>query len=301
MGKIGIIGMGHVGSDVAYTLCREKLTNHLVLIDPLKEKVLAEKLELEDSMIGWDYSIKIETQNYASLQDAEIVVISVGSQNIDNENRNSELIDNVKAVRESIPQIVASGFKGIFVVISNPCDVITKLVQEVSGFPYGRVIGTGTLLDSHRLKRVVGQYLEVSPQDVSGYVLGEHGENQFVPWSLVSVREKSMLQEIQLSSDVLYQLKEETRLGGWHIHAGKGWTSYGIASACSRLIQAIQQDENRVYPTSSYDEVEDLYIGWPTIIGRQGVIGRLPLNLLVEEKEAYQASAKEIISVYDRV
>lgn len=134
MRKIGIIGLGHVGADVAYTLCREKLVSHLVLIDKLEEKVLAEKLEIEDSLVPWDYSVKIDTQNYGTLRDAEIVIISVGSQSIDNENRNSELLDNVVSVKETIPRVVASGFKGIFIVISNPCDTITRLVQEVSGF-----------------------------------------------------------------------------------------------------------------------------------------------------------------------
>ena len=179
--KIGIIGVGHVGADVAYTLCREKLANHLVLIDQNEDKVLAEKLELEDALVVWDYKIKIETQRYASLKDAEFVVVSVGSQNLDN----SELMDNVKSVRETIPKVVASGFSGIFIVISNPCDTITRLVQEVSSFPKHRVIGTGTLLDTSRMKRVVSDELNVSPRDVEGYVLGEHGESQFIPWSQV--------------------------------------------------------------------------------------------------------------------
>lgn len=177
MRKIGIIGLGHVGADVAYTLCREKLVSHLILVDKLEEKVLAEKLEIEDSLVPWDYSVKIDTQNYGTLRDAEIVIISVGSQSIDNENRNSELLDNVASVKETIPQVVASGFKGIFIVISNPCDTITRLVQEVSGFPQSRVIGTGTLLDTSRMKRIVSQHFNVSPQDVTGYVLGEHGES----------------------------------------------------------------------------------------------------------------------------
>lgn len=301
MSKIGIIGVGHVGADVAYTLCREKLASHLVLIDPLTEKTYAEKLEIEDSLVPWDYSVKIETQNYDSLKDAEIVVISVGSQSIDNENRNSELNDNVASIKESIPKVVQSGFSGIFIVISNPCDVITRLVQEVSGFPTHRVIGTGTLLDTSRMKRVVANYFSVAPQEVTGYVLGEHGESQFIPWSLVKVEERFILKEELLTSPEQEELKEKTRLGGWEVHSGKGWTSYGIASMCARLIQAIQLDEGRVYPVSVYDEQEKLYLGYPAKIGKMGIVKRLSLELTAEESEKYHQSANEVRKTYQLI
>jgi malate/lactate dehydrogenase len=297
MRKIGIIGLGHVGADVAYTLCREKLVSHLVLIDKLEEKVLAEKLEIEDSLVPWDYSVKIDTQNYGTLRDAEIVIISVGSQSIDNENRNSELLDNVASVKETIPRVVASGFKGIFIVISNPCDTITRLVQEVSGFPQSRVIGTGTLLDTSRMKRIVSQHFNVSPQDVTGYVLGEHGESQFIPWSLVQIDGKSLLENYSLSMEEAELLKEKTRLGGWEIHSGKGWTSFGIASMCARLVQAIQLDENRIYPVSVYDEREKLYLGYPAKIGRKGISQKVDVVLTEKESDLYRSSAQAVREV----
>ena len=298
MRKIGIIGLGHVGADVAYTLCREKLVSHLILIDKIEEKVIAEKLEIEDSLAPWDYSVKIDTQNYMALRDAEVVVISVGSQSIDNENRNSELMDNVASIKETIPKVVESGFKGIFIVISNPCDTITRIVQEVSGFPQSRVIGTGTFLDTSRMKRVVSTHFKVAPQDVTGYVLGEHGESQFIPWSLVNVAEKSVLDKHLLSIEEQDALKEKTRLGGWEIHSGKGWTSYGIASMCARLVQAIQLDEGRVFPVSVYDEKEKLYLGYPAKIGRKGIAGRVELDLMPEEEEKYRLSAQAVREVY---
>lgn len=296
--KIGIIGVGHVGADVAYTLCREKLANHLVLIDQNEDKVLAEKLELEDALVVWDYKIKIETQRYASLKDAEFVVVSVGSQNLDNENRNSELMDNVKSVRETIPKVVASGFSGIFIVISNPCDTITRLVQEVSSFPKHRVIGTGTLLDTSRMKRVVSDELSVSPRDVEGYVLGEHGESQFIPWSQVRIGGEEVLTANLLSETKQDELKEATRLGGWVIFKGKGWTSMGIASMCGRLIQTIQLDEGRILPVSVFDEAEGIYIGYPSKIGREGILQRLSLELTEVEAMKYHESAETVKQTY---
>ena len=301
MSKIGIIGVGHVGADVAYTLCREKLVSHLVLIDLLAEKVHAEKLEIEDSLVPWDYQVKVETQNYSSLKDAEIVVISVGSQSIDNENRNSELGDNVASIKECIPKVMASGFSGIFIVISNPCDVITRLVQEVSGLPRNQVIGTGTLLDTSRMKRVISDHLSVAPQDVRGYVLGEHGESQFIPWSLVQVEEQFVVKNKLLTSEEEELLKEKTRLGGWEIHSGKGWTSYGIASMCARLVQAIQLDEKRVYPLSVYDEAEGLYLGYPAKVGKSGVIKRLKVVLTEAEQLKYQESAAAVRQTYQEI
>lgn len=296
--KIGIIGIGHVGADVAYTLSREKLATELVLIDLLAKKSEAERLELEDSMIVWDHSVNIITQKYEALNDADIVVISVGSQNLEVEDRNSELKDNVASLNEAIPKILASGFNGLFIVISNPCDVITRKVQELSGFEKHRVIGTGTLLDSSRMKRVLGDHFNVSPLDISGYVLGEHGETQFIPWSTIRVEDKLISDSNLLSKEQMESLKEATRLGGWDIFNGKGWTSYGIAAMCARLVQAIKYDEKRVYPVSVYDPEYNLYLGYPAKIGKDGIISRLELSLTKEEAVKYIASATAVNETY---
>jgi malate/lactate dehydrogenase len=207
----------------------------------------------------------------------------------------------VASVKETIPRVVASGFKGIFIVISNPCDTITRLVQEVSGFPQSRVIGTGTLLDTSRMKRIVSQHFNVSPQDVTGYVLGEHGESQFIPWSLVQIDGKSLLENYSLSMEEAELLKEKTRLGGWEIHSGKGWTSFGIASMCARLVQAIQLDENRIYPVSVYDEREKLYLGYPAKIGRKGISQKVDVVLTEKESDLYRSSAQAVREVYNLI
>ncbi|MBP2966675.1 hypothetical protein J8385_19045, partial [Acinetobacter baumannii] len=142
---------------------------------------------------------------------------------------------------------------------------------------------------------------KVAPQDVTGYVLGEHGESQFIPWSLVKIAEQPLVEKNLLTPAEQDALKEKTRLGGWDIHTGKGWTSYGIASMCARLVQAIQLDEKRIYPVSVYDENEKLYLGYPAKIGRKGIVERIALNLTPEEEVDYKVSAQAVREIYNEV
>ncbi|MGY3767043.1 L-lactate dehydrogenase [Vagococcus vulneris] len=301
MSKIGIIGMGHVGADLGNTLCQAGQVDELVIIDKKADKITAEALEYQDAMLSTNQTVKIFTQDVELLKDADIVVISFGSQSIDNEDRTSELKDNAASVREMIPQIVSTGFRGIFLVISNPCDVITALVQEVSGFPAHRIIGTGTSLDTNRMRRIVGQEFGVSPQSVEGYVLGEHGESQFVAWSTVRIGSQLLTDTYDVSQEKLEWMKEETRLGGWHIHQAKGWTSYGISSTAARIIQSILKDEQKIYPVSTWDKTKDIFLGYPAVIGKQGVVKRLELALTDEETAKYQKSAVKIKSFFEKV
>ena len=294
MSKVGIIGLGHVGADVAYTLCTKGQVDELVLIDKKEDKVFAEYLELNDSMMMTDVKTQIYTNDYSRLNDADIVVISVGSQSIDNEDRVSELADNAKSIQDVVPKVVASGFRGIFLVITNPCDVITTLVHRESGFPAHRVIGTGTSLDTNRMKRIVGEKLGVSGQSIGGYVLGEHGETQFVAWSTVTVGTQKLLEVADLSESELEEMKEATRLGGWEIHLRKSWTSFGIASTVSRLIQSILKDEKNIYPLSIYHEAENVHVGSPAVLGKKGIVQAISLDLTTNEKELFHQSVEKI-------
>lgn len=294
MSKVGIIGLGHVGADVAYTLCTKGQVDELVLIDKKEDKVFAEYLELTDSMMMTDVTTRIHINDYQQLSNADIVVISVGSQSIDNEDRVSELSDNAESIREVVPKVIASGFKGIFLVITNPCDVITTLVHRESGFPAHRVIGTGTSLDTNRMKRVVGEKLGISGQSIGGYVLGEHGESQFVAWSSVTVGTQKLLEFAKLSEEELEEMKEATRLGGWEIHQRKSWTSFGIASTASRLIQSILKDEKKIYPLSIYHEAENIHIGYPAILGKKGIVKSLSLDLTSKEMALFDQSIAKV-------
>ncbi len=286
--------MGHVGSDLAYTLCRENTVDTLVLIDKDDDKVYAETLELEDAMASTSSQVAIIQQDYQALSDAALIVLAVGSTDLEKEDRISELTQNAQSAKEVVPKAVASGFSGIFLVISNPCDVMTMLVQQYSGFPKHKVMGTGTTLDTNRLKRIVGKIAGVSSQSVEGFVLGEHGESQFVAWSTVRIAGEQLSELPAFAAQDLPVLKEQVRLGGWEIFTRKTWTSYGIASVASRLIQTILKDERRIFPVSAYDESKQIYAGYPHIIGRQGVIEALPLTLTQDEINEYELSAEKI-------
>ncbi|MGY3177792.1 CheY-like chemotaxis protein [Ewingella americana] len=175
----------------------------------------------------------------------------------------AELAETRAAVRQVIPQVIASGFDGVILNITNPCDVITQIIQQTSGFPHSQVLGTGTSLDTARMKRVVGEFFGFDPKSVTGYVLGEHGESQFVAWSTVRLGGRPVA-ELAGDRDVDWaQMDDRVRGGGWDILQGKGWTSFGIATATARLVDVILSDANSVYPVSAWDENLKVYIGQP--------------------------------------
>jgi len=178
--KVGIIGAGHVGADVAFSLVTQGLCDVIILLDEDEPKATSQALELRDMASLIASRVKVSANDYSELHDADVVVIAVGPKTLLREDRLEELAETRAAVREVIPQVIASGFGGVFLNITNPCDVITQIVQQVSGFPHGQVLGTGTSLDTARMKRVVGEFFGFDPKSVTGYVMGEHGESQFV-------------------------------------------------------------------------------------------------------------------------
>ncbi|MGM0123073.1 L-lactate dehydrogenase [Enterococcus sp. AZ194] len=293
MRKIGIIGLGNVGSTLAYSLVSRGVADELVLIDKKEEKAVAEQYDLLDAQVHLPQKMTITIQNYEALADADIIVFCPGKISVlaGEGGRLLELNLTSKMVEEVAPKIKASGFQGIIIVITNPCDVITTYMQKLTGFPPNRVIGTGTLLDTARMKQAVGKKLAIDSRSIEGFVYGEHGESQFVAWSTVTVGGKSLC-KLDEKQD-LEQLKEDARLGGWKIFSGKGYTSYGIATCTTALIQAIFNDALAILPVSAYDQKAGVYYGQPAIIGKTGVVKLSPCELTNEE----QAKLQESISV----
>jgi|GEM_PF-6655744 len=185
--KVGIIGVGHVGADTAFSLVTQGLCDVLVLIDENEAKADSQALELRDMASLTASRVQVIANDYAALEDAEVVVIAVGPKTLLREDRLEELAETRAAVSEVTPKIIASGFNGVIINITNPCDVITQVIQKVSRLPHAQVLGTGTSLDTARMKRVVGEFFSVDPKSVNGYVMGEHGESQFVAWSTVNI------------------------------------------------------------------------------------------------------------------
>src|SRR5471030_3363847 len=292
--KVGIIGAGHVGADVAFSLVTQGLCDVIILLDEDEPKATSQALELRDMASLIASRVKVSANDYSELHDADVVVIAVGPKTLLREDRLEELAETRAAVRDVIPQVIASGFGGVFLNITNPCDVITQIVQQVSGFPHGQLLGTGTSLDTARMKRVVGEFFGFDPKSVTGYVMGEHGESQFVPWSTVTLGGRPVA-ELAGDREVDWaKMNDAVRGGGWEILKGKGWTSFGIATATARLVDTILSDANSIYPVAAWDENLSVYIGQPAVIGKRGVVQTLQPELTAYENIAYQTSARVI-------
>ncbi|MGT2832113.1 L-lactate dehydrogenase [Streptococcus halotolerans] len=293
--KIGIIGMGNVGSALAHGLISENLADHYVLIDPKEEKVRADQIDFQDAMVNHSGFAKITINDYAALADADVVVSALGNISLQH-NAGEDRFAEFDLMQEQVPQVATSlkgsGFSGVLVVISNPVDAVSALYQALTGFPKERVIGTGTLLDTARMKRVVSDRLGVNPKSVSGYNLGEHGNSQFTAWSQVTVKGQSIANFF--SKEELEEMSVASMKGGHTVFYGKGYTSYGIATTAIRIIKAILSDAQEELVVSSYQEEFGTYVGYPALIGRGGKVGHVQLSLTDSEITQLQVSANLI-------
>ncbi len=295
--KIGIIGMGHVGSTAAHYIVACGFADDLVLIDKNEKKVNADATDFEDAMSNLPYHTNITVNDYAALKDADVIISALGNiklQDNKNDDRFAELPFTSAAVKSVGKKIKDSGFNGIIVDISNPVDVITSIYQEITGLPKDLVLGTGTLLDSSRMKRAVAKELSIDPRSVYGYNLGEHGNSQFTAWSTVRVLGKPITEIAKQRGLDLNKLDKAAREGGFNVFHGKKYTNYGVATAAVHLANTIITDARTEMAVSNYREELNTYLSYPAIVGRDGIIERLNLQLTDEEKEKLQTSANFI-------
>lgn len=292
--KIGIIGDGHVGSTVAHYIVTNGFANDLVLIDKNEAKVNADAIDFREAMPNLPFHTNITVNDYAALKDADVIISALGNIRLNDgakEDRFSELAYNSEQVKSVAAKIRDSGFNGIIIAITNPVDVITSLYQQITGLPKKHVIGTGTLLDSARMKRAVAEKLNLDSRSVTGYNLGEHGNSQFTAWSTVRALDKPLTELAKERHLDLDALDNEARHGGYTIFKGKGYTSYGVATAAVRLANVVLSDAHTVLPVSNYRKDYDSYLSYPVVVGRDGVLDDVSLNLTDEEKEKLQNSA----------
>ncbi|MFC6170285.1 lactate/malate family dehydrogenase [Loigolactobacillus jiayinensis] len=297
MRKIGIIGLGHVGAALAYTLVTKGIADELVLIDRNDQVAHGEKLDLEDTQAGLTTHTQIIIQDYWQLRDADIVVIAAGNISIFDSGVNiqqAELRVASQIIAEAAPQIMLSGFNGILLNITNPCDVSTTYLQRLTNLPHQQVLGTGTLLDTMRMRRAIAEELSISPKDVSGYTLGAHRKAQFTAWSTITVGTQPIKHALAQHCTDLVALEKAIHDRAWQIIDGKGFSSYGIAGATITLIQAIYSDAHVTLPVSSWNTDHQLYIGQPTMIGRTGALRVVDIDLPQEEQAAFNHSASYI-------
>ncbi len=294
MRKVAIIGLGHVGATVAYTLFTHGIADTLLLLDKNQAKVEAEYNDLRDTLARNDYHVNVIMQDWNQLKDCDVLVTAFGdiAATVKTGDRFAEFGINSKNAKEVGKQIKDAGFKGVLLNISNPCDAISTILQETTGLSKKQVFGTGTFLDTARMQRIVGEALNEDPRNVAGFVLGEHGASQFTAWSTVSVNGKSAKELFTKEQEE--KLSAQPNKNSMKVAFGKGYTSYAIATCAVRLIQAVFSDARLFAPTSVYLDEVQTYIGYPAIIGKDGVEKVVKLQLTSQEDEKLNESAEII-------
>ncbi len=295
--KIALVGCGMVGMSFAYAMLNQNICNELVLIDINKERTKGEAMDLSQGLPFAPTSMTIYSGDYSDCSNADVVVICAGAPQLPNETRRDLLQKNYKVFKSIVNPIVESGFDGVFLVASNPVDIMTQLVYELSGFPSGRVLGSGTSLDSARLRHSMSDYFKVNPRNVHAYVIGEHGDSEFVAWSQASVSVKRLDEMVPLYAnlyDDMDKIAVEVRDSAYEIINAKGATYYAIGMVLARLTRAILFDENSIFSVSAYLKGEygekGIYIGVPSIVNRCGVRQVVEMKLSDEEQEMFKRS-----------
>lgn len=294
-----IVGTGNVGSSIAYALLNQRTAvKELVLTDINSEDAKGEVMDLSDALAVAPSYLKLKAGDYNDAKDADICIITAGANQKSGETRTDLVKKNAKITKEIVEAVMNSGFDGIFLVVSNPVDTLTFLTYKYSGLAPERVIGSGTVLDSARLRYDLARKLDVHPKSVHAYQVGEHGDSEFALWSLATVGGEKI--ERLVSKTDRTQIELDTRNRAYEIIRKKGATYYGIGACVTQIVNCILNDEKRVLSVSNYDDNNEIYDGFPAVVGRNGIERRLELPL--DEKEAIklQRSANAIKAVIQK-
>lgn len=304
--KVVIIGAGHVGSHVGSSLMMMNVVDELVFIDIDEKKAHAHALDLYDSVSSLNENISVKVGGYEECADADIVVISAGTQPVPGKKRLQMFDETMEILQDIIPKLKNSGFNGIVVSISNPADIIADHIRKRLGLPENHVFSTGTSLDSSRLKRVLAEKTGYNRNSIQAYCMGEHGDSSMVPFSHVYFGGKSYDVMCKENPDTLgsiskEEIMEEVRRGGFEIVDGKSCTEFGIGLAACKIVKAILRDEKRVMPVSvllngQYGHT-GVSAGVPCVIGKDGVEEIIEVSLTPEEKALFDHSC-DVISQY---
>ena len=294
--KIAVIGAGSVGSTTAYTLVMKNLAAEVILVDINEAKEEGEVMDINDAL-SFVETGKIRGGSYQDAATADVIVITAGLPQKSGDQSRLELVNKNKEILKSIfDQIKPLNPEVKIVVVSNPVDIMTYYAQEFSGLPRNQVFGTGTSLDTSRLRTEIALALDINVQSVDGFVLGEHGESEFVAWSTVSVG--GVLIKDKLGSDKLDEIAKKVRDDAKNIIDRKGSTFYGIAAVTTDIIESVLLDQNKVLPISSriedWNGVSGVCLGVPAVVGKEGVKSIWSLELNDGEKEKLKLSAEKI-------
>lgn len=303
--KVVLVGTGFVGMSMAYALENQGGVNELVLIDVLKDKAEGEAMDLCHGIAMSPGRMVIKSGNYDECKDANIVVITAGlAQKPGGQTRLELAQTNAGIMKDITEKVVASGFKGIFIIATNPVDLMTYVVQKVSGFPHEKVIGSGTVLDTSRLRYLIGDRLDVSPKNVHAYIMGEHGDSSFVAWShsYVGCKPlKDILSERGESDTILDDIYTEVQQAAYEIINKKKATYYGIGLGLAKLVKVILNNGNEILTVSTYIDGNynhsGMYIGVPAILSENGVKDILNLKLSDDEQAKFDRSYEVLMKM----
>ena len=305
--KVAIVGTGFVGMSFAYAMLCDGTCDELVLIDINKTKADGEAMDLNHGLAFAKTNMKIYSGEYKDCADADIVVICAGVSQKPGEDRISLLQRNREVFKSIISPILYSGFSGIFLVATNPVDIMTRVVWQLSGFDCRKVIGSDTTLDTARLRYLLGEHFDVDPKNVHAYVIGEHGDSEMVPWSQAMIGTKP-IQEIidskkeKFSVENLENIAHDVTRAAYKIIEAKKATYYGIGLALVRIVKAIFGNENSILTVTTMLRgeygVNEVFVGVPCILGRDGVKEVMTLHLTPEEEKKFQDSCKLLNKVW---
>ncbi|GGA21989.1 L-lactate dehydrogenase [Paenibacillus physcomitrellae] len=297
--RVAVVGAGMVGAGCAYSMINQSICDEIMIVDRTYDKAVAQALDLSHCMEFTSTRTKVYAGTLEDCADMDVIILTAGRNPKGMQSRLA-LLEDAKAITEDlVSRIMASGFDGVFVVAANPVDIVTYLVREVSGLPRGRVLGTGTSIDSSRLKTLLSEVFSVDPRSVQGYALGEHGDSQFVAWSHVTIGGKPILHILEQHKERfkdlhLETIEQRTKDAGWEIFTRKGNTQFGIGNALAYITRAILNDEHKIIAVSAILDGEygqkELCTGVPAIVGKGGIQEILELNLSADEEQKFLKS-----------
>ena len=301
--KVVVVGTGFVGMSYAYALVNQGAAEELVLIDINHEKAVGEAMDLNHGLAFGPRKMNIKAGTYADCKDAGLVVITAGVNQKEGETRTQLSSRNAGIVKSVVKSIMTSGFDGIILVASNPVDILAYVAWKESGLPKSRVLGSGTSLDTARLRYEISSYVNIDSRNVHAYILGEHGDSEFVVWSNANIASKPIFDVINSMNEINFEnldhIYQNVRDAAYEIIKRKKATYYGIGMALVRITSAIFNNENRIMPVSVLNDgvytcEDDVYIGLPAVLNREGVHHVMHLALSPKEKDKLKASAEII-------
>ncbi|WP_321833972.1 L-lactate dehydrogenase [Clostridium butyricum] len=307
--RVVIVGSGNVGSHCAFSLSVQGVCDEIIMIDKIEKKANAEAVDLSDTVSYLPHYVTSRKGTFEDCSDADIIVVSLGVPPEPNKSRLDFLEGTIREVDTIIEPIMKSGFDGIIVVISNPVDVVANYILEKTKLPKNRVFGTGTTLDSSRLRRILSHETGIDAKSIQGYTMGEHGDSQMVPWSHVSLGGKPIFDLIKEKPKTfgnldLDDIEKKAAFAAYEIIAGKGCTEFGIGVGLTEIVKTILHNERKILPATTLLNGEygqtDVFASVPVIMSKDGIEEIIEINLTNNEKEKFNNSCNIIRSYIEK-